>query len=234
MTENNNKKHILFITGAAGYVGGMLCDQFAKRNDVEKIVGLDVEERPEFLKDNRKLVWVRANTANREWENKIAGYEPTILIHAAWHIREMYGKRKEQWQWNVEGSERVFNFAFQTPSIQKVIYFSTASLYGAYKTNTIEHRFTEDELMREEEYSYGREKKKVEEILRDIHKRARDNKNIHRKSQLFVLRLSRAREDVLCVFDLVCNQHFQASSKGISFIESFRLWFHTYRQRRGG
>ena len=163
------KTHTFFITGSAGYVGSMLCEQLAKRDDIEKIVALDKEESPDNLKEYPKIVWIQANTADRdEWYNKVKEHAPDVVIHAAWQIREMYGNQEEEWRWNVEGSRAVFEYAFAEPEVSRLVYFSTAAVYGAYKTNTIEHRFTEDEPMREEGYSYGREKKKVEEILKEM------------------------------------------------------------------
>ena len=42
----------LFITGGSGYVGAMLADQFAKRDDVEAIIILDKEEETALTKNN--------------------------------------------------------------------------------------------------------------------------------------------------------------------------------------
>ncbi|MBI2618416.1 NAD-dependent epimerase/dehydratase family protein [Candidatus Kaiserbacteria bacterium] len=156
----------LFITGAAGYVGAMLCDQFSRRDDVKTIIALDKEEKPELLANNGKIVWITANTSDDIWQKKVAGYHPSVVIHTAWQIREMYGKQDIEWKWNVEGSNKVFDFAFGTLSVTRLVYFSTASLYGAYSSNTVEHHFTEDEPMREDEYSYGIEKRQVELDLR--------------------------------------------------------------------
>lgn len=159
--------HTLFITGAAGYVGAMLCNELSKRDDVDRIIGLDVEPMPELLAHNPKIAWIQANTADASWQEEVRTAAPDVVIHTAWHIREMYGRRNEQWRWNVEGSQNVFRLALSLPSVARLVYFSTASIYGAYADNTIEHRFTEDEPMREEEYIYGVEKRKVEEILKE-------------------------------------------------------------------
>lgn len=164
-TTNTEQKHTLFITGAAGYVGGMLAHQFSKRDDVVRIIALDREPIPEMLKDNKKIYWIKANTNDTNWQKEVLEHNPSVVIHTAWQIRDMYGNKATQWKWNVDGSNNVFDFAFNTPSVKKLIYFSTAAIYGAYKTNTIEHRFTEDEPMREEEYLYGIEKKQVENNL---------------------------------------------------------------------
>jgi nucleoside-diphosphate-sugar epimerase len=158
--------HTLFITGAAGYIGAMLADQFSKRSDVLKIICLDKEIKPELLKDNQKIIWIQANTADKGWAQEVATYAPDILIHAAWQIRALYGKSKMQWLWNVKGSERVFDFTFDTGSVRKLIYFSTASVYGAYPSNTLEYRFVENNPLREDEYLYGIEKRAVEERLK--------------------------------------------------------------------
>lgn len=169
--------HTLFITGAAGYVGAMLCDQFSKRDDVEKIIALDMEPQPEFLTQSQKIVWIQANTSDGTWQEKVRALQPeiTVVVHAAWQIRMLYGKNETTWKWNVDGSKAVFDFAFATPSVKRLVYFSTASIYGAYATNTFEHRFTEDEPMREEEYLYGVEKRRAEEVLNDIVAQAGDS-----------------------------------------------------------
>lgn len=161
-----NKNHTLFITGGAGYVGAMLCDQFSQRDDVKKIIALDKEPLPDLLKENKKVVWVSANTSDGAWQEKVREHAPDVVIHTAWQIRELYGHRDIGWKWNVDGSNAVFDFAFGTPSVKKLIYFSTASIYGAYADNTFDHLFKEDEPMREIEYSYGLEKKQVEEDLK--------------------------------------------------------------------
>lgn len=156
--------HTVFITGAAGYVGTMLVQKFAARPDVEKIIGLDKEELPEILKQEPKLVYIEMNTAD-DWEEKVQKYKPTIVIHAAWQIREMYGNQKTEWRWNIEGSDKVFDFAFAEPSVLRLIHFSTVASYGARPDNKIEHRFTEEDLFRESDYLYAEEKRIAEKHL---------------------------------------------------------------------
>lgn len=158
--------HKIFITGGAGYVGTMLAQKFSARGDVEKILCLDKEECPEILKGDKKIEWVKANTAD-DWEETAKKFAPDIVIHTAWQIREMYGKKDIQWKWNVLGSDKVFNFALLQPSVKRLIHFSTVASYSARKDNTLEHRFTEDEPFRESDYLYATEKKVVEDHLRE-------------------------------------------------------------------
>ena len=161
-------KHTILITGAAGYVGGMLCDQFSKRDDVGKIVAIDKEAQPESLAEHTKIVWITANTADDNWQSEAAQHTPDIVINTAWEIREMYGNQSVGERWNVEGSKAVCAFAFEHEFVKRLIHFSTAAVYGAFKSNTIEHQFTEDEPMREEVYSYAREKIQSEKELEKL------------------------------------------------------------------
>jgi len=160
------KRNIILITGAAGYVGTMLVERFAKRIDVERIIGIDKEPMPENFRAESKLIYLHINTAD-EWEEKVRAYNPTVVIHTAWQIREMYGAQDVEWEWNVNGSDKVFDFALGEKSVQRLIYFSTVASYGAYPSNSVEHRYTEDEPFRISDYRYAEEKRISEEHLRE-------------------------------------------------------------------
>jgi nucleoside-diphosphate-sugar epimerase len=157
-------QHTILITGAAGYVGTMLVQQFAKRDDVVRVIGMDKEPMPEIIAHEPKLTYLQLNTAD-EWEDQVRELSPDIVIHAAWQIREMYGQQDLEWVWNIDGSDKIFDFAFNSGSVKRLIYFSTVASYGAFSKNTIEHRFTEDEPFRKTHYLYAEEKRIAEEHL---------------------------------------------------------------------
>jgi nucleoside-diphosphate-sugar epimerase len=170
----------IFITGGAGYVGAMLLDIFSKRPDVDRIVAIDKMPFPDFLKDmpevKAKVTFIVANTADADWQEKVKQFAPEVVIHTAWQIREMYGEKDLQWKWNIDGSDNVFDFAFSTPSVKKLIHFSTVASYAAYPTNMIEHRFTEKEGFRKSDYLYAEEKRICEEHLQEKYEHS--NKNV--------------------------------------------------------
>ena len=158
-------KHVIFITGAAGYVGAMLVDQWSSREDVAEIIALDMAEPEAFVKDRPKVTWISANTSDGTWQNTVAARSPDIVVHAAWQIRNLYGNADLQWKWNVHGSGAVFRFAFDTPSVRRLIHFSTAAVLGASPQNDIKHLFDERAPLADEVYLYAKEKKTVEQAL---------------------------------------------------------------------
>ncbi len=160
-----NASHTVLITGAAGYVGTMLVRRFAAREDVTRIIGLDKEAMPEILKDEAKLVYIEMNTSDDGWEALVEAHAPDIIVHTAWQIREIYGNRPLTWKWNIDGSERIFEYAYSHADVKRLVHFSTVASYGAYPSNTIEHRFTEDEPFRRTDYLYAEEKRVAEERL---------------------------------------------------------------------
>lgn len=162
----------IFITGGAGYVGEMLCDQFSKRDDVKEIIALDKEPQSDWSKEFPKVTYIQHNMADDGWQELVAKHEPDTVIHTAWQIRAMYGNPKEQWRWNVEGSDKVFDFAIGHTFVKKLIYFSTASSYSARKDNRFEHLFTEEEGFRDDDYIYAHEKKVTEEHLKEKYEAA--------------------------------------------------------------
>lgn len=158
----------IFIVGVAGYVGEMLCDQLAKRDDVRAIIGLDKSPQTEYLKDIPKLTYIQQNMADDGWQEEVAKYEPDTVIHTAWQIRALYGAAEEQWRSNVDGSDKVFSFAFTAPSVTKLIYFSTAASYSARADNRLDHYFTELEGFRDDDYIYAYEKQESEDRLHKL------------------------------------------------------------------
>ena len=166
------EKHTVFVTGAAGYVGTMLVRRFAAREDVARVIGLDKEPLPELIKDEPKLIYLEMNLADEGWEEQVGAYAPDIVIHTAWQIREIYGNRPLSWKWNIDGSERVFRFAYGTESVKRLIHFSTVASYGAFPSNTIEYRFTEEDPFRKTDYLYAEEKRIAEERLEECFKEA--------------------------------------------------------------
>lgn len=159
-----NTKHTILITGAAGYVGAMLVEQFTAREDVERIIGLDKEPLPELLQGIEKLNYLQINTAEH-WEKEVEMHAPDIIIHTAWQIREIYGDHELTWLWNIDGSDKVFDFAFEHAHVKRLIHFSTVASYGAFPENSVDHRYTEDEAFRQTDYLYAEEKRITEEHL---------------------------------------------------------------------
>lgn len=158
-------RHTVLITGAAGYVGAMLVDRLAKRDDVAQVLGIDKDRIPDLIRKEPKLKYFNTNTAD-DWEKEVREHHPDIIIHAAWQIRELYGAQDMEWDWNVRGSEKVFEYAFAEPEVKRLIHFSTVASYGAFPDNTINHRFTEEEPFRQTDYRYAEEKRAAEERLK--------------------------------------------------------------------
>ena len=179
----------LFITGGAGYVGAMLADQFSGRADVTKILLVDKESEPELLTDNpnhSKIEYIQTNLSDNNWQARVREFAPDVIVHTAWQIREMYGKKPLQWKWNVGGSDNVFDLAFELPSVKKLIYFSTVSSYGAFATNELDHFFKEEEPFREKTYLYGVEKWAAEDHLKAKYDQAK--KAGSHVPQIFIVR----------------------------------------------
>jgi nucleoside-diphosphate-sugar epimerase len=164
--------HTVFITGAAGYIGLALVEKFSARPDVELILALDKEPKPREFDNLPKVVYVRKNTSD-DWEGEVAKYLPDIVIHAAWQIRDLYGNRALQETWNLDGSDKVFDFAFSQHGVTRLVHFSSVASYGAYPDNTIEHRFAEDEPFRPSDYNYAEEKRLAEASLKEKYESAR-------------------------------------------------------------
>lgn len=162
----------IFITGASGYIGGMLVDRFAKDSKVTHITALDMKPLPNLairLPSGNRIAFVQHNLGDSGWEEKVLEHGmPDVVIHAAYVIRQAYGKKRE-WQIksNITAAERVFDFVFKN-KIPRLIHFSTVASYGALPQNSVSYKFRESDLLRETNYLYGADKKIIEEKLKKM------------------------------------------------------------------
>ncbi len=176
--RNDNSPKVIMITGAAGYVGAMLCHQFSRSPDLEKIIAIDMNPMPALLKDNKKIIWITANLADNIWKIPAKINKPEVVIHCAWQIKELYNEQALQDRLNMESSRAVFDFVFKNDFVKKLIYFSTISSYGAFVENDLGHLFTEDDALSEEESMYGNQKRIIENDLRKLYETSDKTKRV--------------------------------------------------------
>lgn len=223
--------HTIFITGCSGYVGSLLVDHLSKREDVSLIVGLDKEPLPKIIQENKKLHFLQKNTAD-DWEGEVARYNPDIVIHTAWQIRELYGKKDTQNMWNINGSHQVFDFAFNSASVKKLMHFGSVASYGAFATNDIGYRITEKTALRKTKYLYAEEKRVSEAMLEDMYQKHIQHSDL---PQVYVLRPAsitgpygrlRTKFSLQSVLQGTVNDSFvsRTISKVMSFMPVTRTW----------
>lgn len=164
-------KKVVLVTGASGYIGSMLVMRFSKRPDVGRVVGIDKEPCPEMLRSLTNYTHLTTNTAD-DWEEKVRAHNPDIVVHSAWQIREMYGAQDLEWQWNIGGSDKVFDYAFTTAEVKRLVDFSTVASYGAFPGNSVNHFFKEEEPFRKTNYRYAEEKRVAEENLKEKYEKS--------------------------------------------------------------
>ncbi len=171
----------ILITGGSGYIGKFLAKKLQDDKAVEKIIVIDKREKPDDLSGN-KIVFFQKDLSQPGWENLIDSV-PDVVIHSAFEIRSRYGKIKQQEDNNLKSCERVFRFCFEK-GVRKLIYFSSAAVFGPKKEN-IGVLLEEGADLMEYVYPYGSQKRMVESQLKEIYR-----KNIARNTSVAVLRFS--------------------------------------------
>ncbi len=156
----------IIITGAAGYIGGLIIEKLSADPAVTAIIGIDALPRPEAFSELKKLAWIRADLADADvWINKVPAGAPDAVIHCAFAIRNPYGRAaaKITEERNLAADRNVFRFAFARNAARLVELGSVAS-YSAKRSN-IGRLLTEDEPLSETLNPYGFQKAESERIL---------------------------------------------------------------------
>jgi UDP-glucose 4-epimerase len=165
----------ILITGAAGYVGSLFTERFLAQPGVTHVVATDRQPRHVSTSAalDGKLTQVQGRLEDAAFISELEKYLPfDAVIHAAFGVRAGYGRRaKEVEHANIEGCRNVFDLCFRN-RVPRLIYFSSAAVYGARPGNTLDGFFDEEKPLREETYPYGAQKRRTEDLLTAMHRDA--------------------------------------------------------------
>lgn len=166
----------ILITGGAGYIGSHTCVALAQAGYTPLILdnfsnsNLLVLDRLEVLMQERPL-WIEGDIRDSTLLNKIfREHECLGVIHFAGlkAVGESMSQPLEYYDVNVTGSVTLLT-AMQKAKVKKLIFSSSAAVYGASSALPIQENAT-----REVVNPYGRSKLIVEDILEDLHHAAPD------------------------------------------------------------
>ena len=129
------------ITGAAGFIGSHLTETLLKHNNFLVLIDnfndyyLGKEEQLQNIlknyEQNREYELIKANIVENSTFNKIS-HEIDYIFHLAAQagVRYSIDNASEVTSNNVVGTVNVFEYASKMPSIKKLIYASSSSVYG--------------------------------------------------------------------------------------------------------
>ncbi len=154
----------ILITGAAGYVGSVLRAGLLRSMPDLDIVALDVvvPDAPE-----PRVHWVRGDVTDDGWQAAVRAFDVDAVVHLAFVLREPYGRRAHQRRVNVDGTRRVRDFALATPSVRRLVHFSSVSVYADTVPRGCTAPLDEDAAAAGPVYGYARDKVDAEALFDD-------------------------------------------------------------------
>ena len=148
------------ITGVGGLLGRRVAAELDVRDDVDRIVGLDIHPPSGLSSD--KLHFREADVRDPGFARFLDDVD--VLIHLAYQmdpLRDIATMRSV----NVEGTQNVFTAAAEA-GVDKIVYASSAVVYGAHPDN--DFPLAEESALRANpEFPYAEHKLEVERWLED-------------------------------------------------------------------
>jgi UDP-glucose 4-epimerase len=150
----------VLITGSSGYLGSLLSDFLIARNI--EVAGIDLKSPPYPLPENH-FKFHTCDITNKDYLAFIIGQEkPTHVVHLASTFNKVRNRQREH-HIDIGGSSNILDIVNATPSINQLIYSSSATTYGGYKTNP--EWIRESQPLRPGKYRYGLNKSLVEQMF---------------------------------------------------------------------
>ena len=162
----------ILVTGGAGYIGSHTVVQLLEAGEEVIIVDNFVNSKPKALKDIKEITgksfkFYELDISNEEELNKVfeENKDITAVIHfaALKAVGESVQKPIEYYQNNIGGTLSLIKIMSKN-NVKKIIFSSSATVYGAPKTVPIKEDFPLSATN-----PYGQTKLMIEQILSDVY-----------------------------------------------------------------
>ena len=161
----------VLVTGIAGQLAGLLAHALEARDDVEAIVGVDVQEPTHELARTR---FVRAAIRNPLVAKILADEGIDTVVHLSTAAGPgSVGGRARMKELNVIGAMQLFAACQNAPQLERVVLKSTTAVYGAHHTDPA--------LFREEaqpqvppDHGFAKDATEIEQYARELGRRRGD------------------------------------------------------------
>jgi UDP-glucose 4-epimerase len=149
----------VFITGVSGYFGAKLVSLFDSKEDIQTIVGVDVNP-PAF--SSKKLQFIRHDVRD-DMETLLKGRNIDWAIHTAFILPPLHDMPLME-DININGT-RNFLKACEKAKVKQILHCSSTTAYGFHKDNP--PLLTEESPLRgNDDFTYSKNKKELEFVVR--------------------------------------------------------------------
>mgnify|MGYP000845362118 FL=1 len=150
----------ILITGSSGYFGRLVAGDLISAG--RRVAGIDIKENPWITAGEQFRFFNCCITDRRSLSRIFREVQPTTVIHFACSFNKVRDRKKE-YEIDVAGSHNVMELCNETLSVRKLIYSSSAAIYGACRSNG--SWLSETAVVNPGKYRYGINKKLIEHDL---------------------------------------------------------------------
>ncbi|CCI20800.1 NAD-dependent epimerase/dehydratase family protein [Microcystis aeruginosa] len=131
------------VTGVAGFIGSSLAEKLLEQGD--QVIGIDQfndyydpslkHKNAHILAKYREFKLIEADIQSLDWRQLLQGVE--VLFHQAAQagVRASWGDGFRQYtERNINATQIILEAAKETPSLQRMVFASTSSVYGNAET----------------------------------------------------------------------------------------------------
>ena len=155
-----NGRHIA-VTGASGYIGKVLIRRLVERDDVSRILAIDVREP---LQDLGSKVTFARQDVSKPFPGLFKEHEVDTVVHLAYLLQQGRDREANR-RVNVGGTRNTIE-SCREGGVRRIVYLSSTSVYGAHADNP--ELLTEDMPARPVSgFQYSEDKLESERILHE-------------------------------------------------------------------
>ncbi|MRR22525.1 NAD-dependent epimerase/dehydratase family protein [bacterium] len=157
----------ILVTGSSGYFGKIVISDLIGKG--LKVSGIDIRRDPRQTEGEQFRFYECSITDRAKLREIFNREQPSVVLHFACTFNKVRD-RKQEYEIDVEGSENVLKACNETHSVKRLIYSSSAAIYGAANRNG--EWISETEPVDPGKYRYGINKKLIEEAYFSADRRA--------------------------------------------------------------